>query len=76
MGSSCCSGCRPDRPREIVVEEPLHSRVADELADVLVYVLRLADQSGVDLHSAALAEIQKSALKHPADGAKGVAPQR
>ena len=65
-----------DRARELVAEEPLHTRVAEELADVLVYVVGLAEQCGVDLGPEALAKIEKSAVKHPVDSARGRAPDR
>jgi dCTP diphosphatase len=63
-----------DRARELIGEEPLHTRVAEELADVLVYLVGLAEQCGVHLGSAALAKIDKSARKHPVETSRGVAP--
>jgi dCTP diphosphatase len=57
-------------------EEPLHTRVAEEMADVLVYLVGLADQCGVDLGSAALAKIAASADKYPRDENRGVAPDK
>lgn len=65
-----------DRAKELIAEEPLHTRVADELADVLVYLVGLAEQCGVDLGPAALAKIKKSAGKHPVETSKGMAPRR
>jgi dCTP diphosphatase len=65
-----------DRAKELITQEPLHTRVADELADVLVYLVGLADQCGVDLGIAALAKIEKSAAKHPVGTSRGVAPDR
>lgn len=65
-----------DDARARLREEPLHGRMADELADVLIYLVGLADQCDVDLKAAALAKLEKSATKHPADRVKGRAPQR
>ena len=65
-----------DRARELIAQEPLHTRVAEELADVLVYLVGLAEQCGVDLGPAALAKIEKSALKHPVESTRGRAPVR
>ena len=62
--------------RDLAHEEPLHTRLSEEMADVLVYLVGLADQCGVDLGRAALAKIEKSAEKHPADRSRGVAPSR
>jgi dCTP diphosphatase len=65
-----------DVARDRLREEPLHTRAAEEMADVLVYLVGLADQCGVDLGSAALAKIRKSADKYPADQNRGVAPDK
>jgi len=45
--------------------------VALELADVLLYLVRLADQVGVDLAAAALRKIELNAAKYPADEVRG-----
>jgi dCTP diphosphatase len=47
------------------------ARVREELADVLLYLIRLADQLGVDLLAAAAAKIDVNARKYPADKARG-----
>ena len=65
-----------DDARRLVREEPLNTRVAEEMADVLVYLVDLAEQCGVDLGSAALAKIEASARKHPVATSRGSAPKR
>lgn len=40
--------------------------VADEMADVLLYLLQLARATGIDLEQAAERKFAKNALKHPA----------
>ena len=45
--------------------------VRDEMADVLVYLVRLADKLDVDLLQAAAEKIGKNALKYPADKVRG-----
>ena len=45
--------------------------VALELADVLLYLVRLADKIGVDLSAAALRKIELNAAKYPADEVRG-----
>jgi len=45
--------------------------VRDELADVLLYLVRLADVLGVDLNKAAQHKLRTNAAKYPADKAKG-----
>lgn len=45
--------------------------LADECADVLLYLLLIADAAGIDLHAAALAKLEKNARKYPVDKARG-----
>jgi NTP pyrophosphatase (non-canonical NTP hydrolase) len=45
--------------------------IEDELADVLVYLVRIADKLDVDLLSAARRKLAKNAAKYPADKARG-----
>jgi dCTP diphosphatase len=47
--------------------------VALELADVLLYLVRLADQLGIDLSAAALRKIELNAEKYPAGEFRGSA---
>jgi dCTP diphosphatase len=47
------------------------AQVRDEMADVLVYLVRLADKLDVNLLDAAAAKIEKNALKYPADKVRG-----
>lgn len=57
-------------------EEPLHTRVAEELSDVLLYLVRLADVVGVDLAEAAAAKLRASDARFAADDFQGVAPEK
>lgn len=45
--------------------------VAEEMADVLLYLLRLADVLDIDLAAAAAAKIAKNAEKYPAARVRG-----
>lgn len=45
--------------------------VAEELADILLYLVRLSDKLGVDLLKAALHKLEKNALKYPAEQVRG-----
>jgi NTP pyrophosphatase (non-canonical NTP hydrolase) len=47
------------------------ANVRHELADVLIYLLRLADKLGVDLLDAAAEKIELNALKYPAERVRG-----
>lgn len=46
-------------------------RVEDEIADVFIYLLRLADVLEVDLVAAAEAKVQKNAQRYPIDQVRG-----
>ncbi len=43
----------------------VHEHIGDELADVLLYLLQVADHSRVDLAAAVERKLAKNALKHP-----------
>ena len=46
-------------------------RIEEEIADVAVYLLELADNLGVDLPKAIESKLAKNALKYPVEKAKG-----
>jgi len=47
--------------------------VAEELADILLYLIRLSDKLDVDLLKAALHKMEKNAVKYPAEKVRGSA---
>lgn len=49
------------------------SDLADEIADVAVYLIELADNLGIDFQQAILDKLEKNAAKYPAEKAKGSA---
>jgi NTP pyrophosphatase (non-canonical NTP hydrolase) len=56
------------------VEQRIATRkeeIADELADVAVYLIELADKVGVDLPTAIERKMAKNAVKYPVEKAKG-----
>ncbi|KHL18324.1 NTP pyrophosphatase (non-canonical NTP hydrolase) [Mumia flava] len=55
-----------DDARELAGDEPLRTRVGEEMADVLLYLVRLADVVGVDLAEAARRKMELNAEKHRA----------
>lgn len=56
--------------------EPLHTRVGEELADVLLYLVRLADVVGIDLAEAAQAKLRDSERRFSAENFTGIAPEK
>ena len=53
------------------LDEAKRAGIRHELADVLMYLVRLADKSGVDLHAAVLEKIALNAQKYPAPQVHG-----
>jgi dCTP diphosphatase len=52
-------------------DEKDREHLGEEMADVLLYLVRLADRCGVNLPLAAIDKMKKNAAKYPADKAKG-----
>ncbi|GFY81495.1 hypothetical protein Acr_01g0013040 [Actinidia rufa] len=52
-------------------EEEEKQHLGEELSDVLLYLIRLADVCGVDLGKAALAKLELNAIKYPPHLCKG-----
>jgi dCTP diphosphatase len=48
-----------------------HGKVREEIADVLLYLIRLADKLDIDLLTAATEKIQINAAKYPVEKARG-----
>jgi NTP pyrophosphatase (non-canonical NTP hydrolase) len=48
-------------------------RAAEELADVLVYLVRIADRLDIDLLQAAGEKLERNAVKYPAERVRGQA---
>ena len=59
----------PDASSELTAEQL--EAVADEIADVQVYLVRLADVLGVDLLAACARKMEKNRAKHPVELARG-----
>jgi dCTP diphosphatase len=55
------------------LDAPTKARVADEIADVLLYLVRLADRLDIDIAAAARAKLAKNAEKYPVDRSRGSA---
>ncbi len=53
--------------------ETFMARAGEECADVLLYLLLIAEHAGIDLIEAAEAKIQKNGDKYPVEKSKGTA---
>ncbi len=52
--------------------DPLVSgEIADEIGDVLIYLIRLSSQLGIDPIAAAAAKLEKNRLKYPVEKSRG-----
>jgi dCTP diphosphatase len=60
-----------DESRRVMDDPQRAAAVRDEIADVLNYVLRLADVLDVDLEAAVSAKIAANAAKYPAELVRG-----
>jgi len=57
-------------------DEQLRDRLGEELADVLLYLVRLAEVAGVDLGAAATAKLAANEARFPVEVVRSVAPRR
>ena len=54
-----------------IADPKLKARAEEELADVLIYILRFADLAKIDLQEAVIRKIQQNGEKYPADKSRG-----
>lgn len=62
-----------DGDKSHLLEERVRPSVEEELADIFIYLVRIADKLGIDLYGAAERKIEINARKYPADKVKGSA---
>jgi dCTP diphosphatase len=56
---------------KLAESQPLRTRAAEEMADVLLYLVLLADVLGIDLAAAADAKLDDNARRYPPGGPPG-----
>lgn len=56
---------------DMTSNETARQRVAEELADVLFYLVRIASVTGIDLNEAAQAKLAQNETKYPVAKARG-----
>ncbi len=59
--------------QSVSLSPDIKDAVAEELADILLYLVRLSDKLEVDLKEAALHKLEKNAAKYPAEQVRGSA---
>jgi NTP pyrophosphatase (non-canonical NTP hydrolase) len=62
--------------RELARDGTLRTRLGEEMSDVLLYLVLLADVLDIDLGRAATAKLAAAHLRYPADEVRGRADQR
>ena len=60
-----------DKFEKQALAEPLQQRMREECADVLLYLLLVAERAGIDLQSAAAQKIDANAKKYPVELSRG-----
>jgi NTP pyrophosphatase (non-canonical NTP hydrolase) len=64
---------QPGEVAEFLTDDDNRRRVGEEMADVLILLVSMADVLGVDLIQAAHAKLAENARKYPVERAKGSA---
>ncbi len=63
--------CDAAKSREIAQDPKKRTRIADEVADVVIYALEFANMTGLDLAAAIEAKLAQNAAKYPVEKARG-----
>jgi dCTP diphosphatase len=61
----------PEESRAVAADPARRGRIAEELADVVIYALEFANATGLDLAAAVGAKIEANARKYPVEKSKG-----
>jgi NTP pyrophosphatase (non-canonical NTP hydrolase) len=58
---------------EVIMNSSESEHVKEEMADVMIYLIRMADKLNVDLEKSVAEKIVKNSEKYPVEGSKGSA---
>ena len=61
----------PEQSREIALDPAKRARIAEELADVVIYAFEFANATGLDVAASIEAKMAANALKYPVEKARG-----
>jgi NTP pyrophosphatase (non-canonical NTP hydrolase) len=61
----------PEQSRRIAGDPEKRSRIAEELADIVIYALEFANATGLDVAQAIAEKMASNAEKYPVDKARG-----
>ncbi len=65
-----------DQAKDLVAKPELHQRVGEEMGDIILYLVRLADVLEIDLGKATTDKFDSVVERFPADSVKGQAPRK
>ena len=54
-----------------VESDEFHSRLAEECADIFIYLLLICERAGIDITAATAAKIEQNAAKYPVEKSRG-----
>jgi dCTP diphosphatase len=63
--------CSPEESRQIAAGPAKRSKIAEELADVVIYALEFANATGLDVAAAIETKMAANAEKYPVEKARG-----
>ena len=61
----------PEESARVAADPAKRAKIAEELADVVIYALEFANATGLDLAAAIGAKIEANAIKYPVEKSKG-----
>jgi NTP pyrophosphatase (non-canonical NTP hydrolase) len=65
-----------DEIKELLHNKDFNSALASEIADVMVYLLRICDKAGIDPAKGIVEKMKRNAKKYPVEEWKGKAPSK
>jgi dCTP diphosphatase len=61
----------PEESRKVAAEPAKRAKIAEELADIVIYALEFANVTGLDVAASIESKIAANALKYPVEKARG-----
>jgi NTP pyrophosphatase (non-canonical NTP hydrolase) len=55
----------PEQSQQIQADPAQHQHLGEEIADVMLYLLQIADHTGIDINAAVERKLLLNAIKHP-----------
>lgn len=65
-----------DEVKEALQDKSFNNALAGEIADVMVYLLRICDKAGIDPTKAIVQKMKRNSEKYPVEEWKGKAPSK